>query len=176
MTTQDITFPSSMKSFYSFQVNLPCVGLEPSITLVEFWTFSSCYQLRPPNSCSPHSRARHLRFIAEINLATSRMVSKQRSILQDPGYDSVREICASLGYNSETKTHRHFKILSTKTANYRKRFVEDAATLTDFPLSNVAPEVQRCASGFLDQHGHLFPNSTEAVTLSWPTYPTDKSK
>lgn len=161
---------------YSFQVNLPCVSLEPSIGLVVLWTGFSPHQLRPLNICYPHRRVLHLREITQLDLATLRMALKQRPVLQDPGYDSVREICASLGYKSETKTHRHFKILSTKTANYRKRFVGDSATLTEFPLSNVAPEVQACASGFLDQHSHLFPSSTEAIAFSWPTYPSDKSK
>ncbi|KAH7381957.1 hypothetical protein BKA64DRAFT_684637 [Cadophora sp. MPI-SDFR-AT-0126] len=114
--------------------------------------------------------------MSQSDLATSKMASKQRPILQDPGYDSVREICASLGYNSETKTDRHFKILSAKTANYRRSFVESSAALTEFPLSNVAPEVQTCALRFLDHHRHLFPASSEARAFSWPIYPDDKSR
>ncbi|KAH6706469.1 hypothetical protein BKA61DRAFT_139352 [Leptodontidium sp. MPI-SDFR-AT-0119] len=104
------------------------------------------------------------------------MTSKPYPLLQDPGYDSVREICASLGYKSDTKTERHFKILSTKTANHRKKFVEKFPTLIDFPLSNVAPEVQTCAVEFLDQYWHLFQDSNEARAFSWPIYPFDRSR
>ncbi|KAK0111084.1 hypothetical protein ONS95_001463 [Cadophora gregata] len=104
------------------------------------------------------------------------MAFKSRPVLQDPGYSSVRDICSSLGYNSETKTDRHFKILSTKTSKHRKRFVELCPKLTEFPLSNVAPEVQACALQFLEQHRHLFQDSSEARASQWPTYPADTTK
>ncbi|KAH7333159.1 hypothetical protein BKA65DRAFT_507293 [Rhexocercosporidium sp. MPI-PUGE-AT-0058] len=104
------------------------------------------------------------------------MAFSHRPLFQDPGYDSVRNICASLGYKSETKTERHFKILSTKTASYRKSFLDKSPVLAEFPLSNVAPEVQACAAEFLDQYWHLFQDSSEARAFSWPIYPFDRSR
>jgi hypothetical protein len=105
------------------------------------------------------------------------MSDSRRFDVHDPKHGRVRDLCRNLGYASDRKgTPRSMHFLSSKVANFRKRFVETATRIDLFPLEYQSADAQLCASSFLARNLHLFRDSEEARAFSWPTTPENDER
>lgn len=75
-----------------------------------------------------------------------------------PKYGKVLQLCEELGYGSnDTKGPQYCRELSRRTNQHRQRFIEqNVQEFAEFPLYYEHEDVQRCASTFLANNGHMF--------------------
>ena len=103
------------------------------------------------------------------------MSDTRRADLRDRTYGTVHELCSKLGYAGDRKGNpRSTSYLSSKTTKYRKDCVKDIGR-GPFPLEYDDEYAQLCASMFLSENPHLFPDSRQAEIFNWPVCPRDQA-
>jgi hypothetical protein len=96
--------------------------------------------------------------------------------IQDPGYGTVSDLCAYLGYPSTLDHGRKGSKLANAVLKYRKRKAEDP-NVTQCPLDFETPEAEMYARSFMEENGEeFFQPSAEADERGWPSLPQHEQK
>ena len=84
------------------------------------------------------------------------------SAFRNPGYEGVRELCASLGYGSDLKKHpRSSHTFRVKIAKHRRTFMNTTSNPTQFPLDCNDTLVRDCVSNLLEGNSVEFMGSQD---------------
>jgi len=99
-------------------------------------------------------------------------------IPNDPTYTKCKigDLCAYLGYPANNNIGRLKRTLRDKTVHFRKWFKEKHIPSRIFPIDTTSFTVDYCARFFLASNTRLFPESSDASSHGWPTYPNEQEK